>query len=108
MKQFDLLTLTKFLKIRQRNNMIENIEEKIMKIYHVETQQAYDELMNELEEKGHRWLTGVKPTEHNYWEEYKKDSCVIIPSKYITFNNIEQSKKQHPNIPVIEYKAKGE
>ena len=88
--------------------MIENIEEKIMKVYHVETQQAYDELMNELEEKGHRWLTGVKPTEHNYWEEYKKDSCVIIPSKYITFNNIEQSKKQHPNIPIIEYKAKGE
>ena len=84
------------------------LKEREMKIYHVETQQSYDTLMVELEEKGHRWLTGVKPTEHNYWEEYKKDSCVIIPSKYITFMNIEQSKKQHPNIPVIEYKAKGE
>ena len=79
-----------------------------MKIYHVETQGDYDALMIELEEKGHRWLTGVKPTEHNYWEEYKEDGCVIISSKYITFINIEQSKKQHPNIPVIEYKAKGE
>ena len=79
-----------------------------MKIYHVEIQQAYDELMNELEEKGHRWLTGVKPTEHNYWEEYKEDGCVIISSKYITFMNIEQSKKQHSNIPIVEYKEKGE
>ena len=30
MKRFNLLTLIKFLKIRQKNNMIENIEEKKM------------------------------------------------------------------------------
>ena len=78
-----------------------------MKIYHTATQQDYDDLMIELEEKGHRWRTGDKPTEYNYWKEYKEDSCVIISSKYITFINIEQSKKQHPNIPVIEYKSKG-
>jgi len=37
-----------------------------MKIYHVETQEAYDELMIELEEKGYKWLSGNKPTEFDY------------------------------------------
>ena len=79
-----------------------------MKIYHVETQQDYDALMVEFEEKRYRWLSGHKPTVKNYWEQNKVNSCVIISSKYITFMNIEQSKKQHPNIPIIEYKTKGE
>ena len=79
-----------------------------MKVYHVGTKEAYDALMIELEEKGYKWLSGREPTEFNYWEQNKEDSCVIISSKYITFMNIEQSKKQHPNTPIIEYKAKGE
>lgn len=79
-----------------------------MKIYHVETQQAYDALMSELEVKGYKWLSGYEPTEYNYWEENKEDSCVNISAKYITFMNIEQSKNKYPNIPIIEYKAKGE
>ena len=79
-----------------------------MKIYRVETQQAYDELMIELEEKGCKWRSGHEPTTFNYWEQNKEDSCIQILAKYITFMNIEQSKKQHPNIPIIEYKAKGE
>ena len=77
-----------------------------MKIYHVKTQQDYDALMSELEVKGYKWLSGREPTEKNYWEQNKESSCVIILSKYIGFMNIEQSKKQHPNIPVVEYKAK--
>ena len=79
-----------------------------MKIYHVQTQKAYNELMIELEEKGHRWLSGNSPTFFNYWERSKEDSCINILAKYITFMNIEQSKRRHPNIPIIEYKAKGD
>ena len=79
-----------------------------MKIYHVETQQSYNELMSELEEKGCKWLSRREPTSKNYWIVYEENSCIIISSKCIAFINIEQSKKQHPNIPVIEYKAKGE
>ena len=79
-----------------------------MKIYHVETQQAYDELMIELEVKGYKLLSGREPSNFNYWEQNKETSCVIISSKYITFMNIEQSKKRYPNILIIEYKAKGE
>ena len=79
-----------------------------MKIYHVETQEAYDELMIELEEKGYKWLSGYKPTSKNYWKSYKENTCIVILGKYITFKDIEQCKKQYPNIPIIEYKAKGE
>ena len=79
-----------------------------MKIYHVETQQSYNELISELEEKGYKWLSGHEPTSKNYWIVNKENSCINISSKYITFMNIEQSKKQHPNIHIIEYKAKGE
>ena len=79
-----------------------------MKIYHVETQQDYDALMVELEEKGYEWLSGGKPTFEDYWESYKENTGIVIPGKYITFGPFEQLKKQHQNTPVIEYKAKGE
>ena len=79
-----------------------------MEIYNVKTREDYDELMVKLEEKGYKWLSGKKTTSKNYWIVYKEKSCINISSKYITFMNIEQSKKQHPNVPIIEYKAKGE
>ena len=79
-----------------------------MEIYNVKTREDYDELMVKLEEKGYKWLSGKKPTSKNYWIVYKEKSCINISSKYITFMNIEQSKKQYPIIPIIEYKAKGE
>ena len=79
-----------------------------MKIYHVKTQQSYNELMSELEEKGYKWPSRREPTSKNYWIVYEENSCINISSKYITFMNIEQSKNQYPNIPIIEYKAKGE
>ena len=79
-----------------------------MKIYHVETQQDYDALMSELEEKGYEWHSGYKPTYSNYWSEDKEDTCIEISGKKLTFGTIKWYKKKHSNIPIIEYKAKGE
>ena len=79
-----------------------------MKIYHTETQEDYDALMIELEEKGYKWLSGHKPNEFYYWEQNKENTCINTIDKDIGFMNIEQSKKQHPNIYIIEYKSKGE
>ena len=79
-----------------------------MKIYHVETKEAYDELMSELEVKGCKWLSGYKPTSKNYWEENKEDSCINILGKYINFMDIERCKKQYTDTLIVEYKAKGE
>ena len=79
-----------------------------MKIYHVETQEAYDELMNELEEKGYKWLSENKPTDLNYWEQRKENSCIEISGKDIAFGHLEQCIKQYPYTHIIKYKAKGE
>lgn len=79
-----------------------------MKIYHVETQESYDELMIELEEKGYKWLNGSKPTFFRYWEQKEESSCIKISGKDIAFMDIEQCKKQYPDTPIIECKAKGE
>lgn len=79
-----------------------------MKMYHTATQKAYDELMLDLEEKGYKWLSGYKPTEFDYWESMKENTCIEISGKYITYGPLEQLKKQHQNTPVIDYKEKGE
>ena len=79
-----------------------------MTVYHVETKEAYDELMIELDGKGCKWFSGNKPTSKNYWEQVKENACIGISGKDITFRDIEQCKNQYPNIPIIEYKAKGE
>ena len=79
-----------------------------MKIYNTPTQEDYDALMSELEVKGYKWLSGYEPTEYSYWEQEKKNSCIKISGKDIAFKDIKQCKKQYPNTPIIEYKAKGE
>ena len=79
-----------------------------MKIYHVETQQDYDALMVELEVKGYKWLSGHKLTHLRYWEQEKKNTCIAILGKYITFNSIKWHKKKYPDTPIIEYKVKGD
>ena len=79
-----------------------------MKLYHTETQVDYDALMIELEEKGYKWLSGNKPTYFRYWKQEKENSCIKISDKYITFGAIEWHKKNYPDTPIIEYKAKGE
>ena len=79
-----------------------------MKIYHVETQEAYDALMSELEKQGFVWFSGHEPTSKNYWIEDKENTCIVISGKKITFDSIEWHKEEYPNIPIIEYKTKGE
>ena len=79
-----------------------------MKIYHVETQEDYDALMSELEDKGCKWLSGYKLTSKKYWKSYKENTCIVISAKDVVFMDIEQSKNKYPNIPIIEYKSKGE
>ena len=83
------------------------LKERDMKIYHTETQQDYDALMSELEEKGCEWRSGVKPTQLDKFKDYGKDTCVYEEYGEITFSNVEYFKKYHSDETLIEYKAKG-
>ena len=83
------------------------LKERDMKIYHTETQQDYDALMSELEEKGCEWRSGVKPTQLDKFKDSGKDTCVYEEYGEITFSNVEYFKKYHSDETLIEYKAKG-
>lgn len=78
-----------------------------MQIYHVETQEDYDALMVELEERGYLWLSDKKPTSKgNRWLRHKEDFCVVINNKMMTYADIRWCKKQYPNATFRKYKAK--
>lgn len=79
-----------------------------MKIYHVETQEAYDELMIELEEKGCEWRDGEKLTDIDKFSTHGKDTYVYEERCEISISSGDYFKKYHSDVPVIEYKAKGE
>ena len=77
-----------------------------MKIYNTPTQQDYDALMIELEEKGFEWFSGGKPTSKDYWNEDKENSCIKVYEDDIFNGSIEWYENKHPSIPITEYKAK--
>lgn len=79
-----------------------------MKVYHVETQQDYDALMSELEEKGFKWRRGENPTRLDKFKDYGKDTCVYEEDGEISLSGVEYFKNDHSNETLIEYKAKGE
>ena len=81
-----------------------------MKIYHVETQQDYDALMVELEEKGCKWRgeERKKLTDFDEFKTYGKDTYIYEEYGIISFSDGYYFKAHRSNEPLIEYKAKGE
>lgn len=83
---------------------------KQMKIYHVETQEDYDDLMIKLEEQGYRWLTGEKLSSANGWNGSEEETSIHL-NKYkdytVTHGFISTARENNPDIPIIKHKAKG-
>ena len=86
--------------------MIEND----IKIYHVETQEDYNDLMIKLENEGYRWMSGDKPTtKPQYWNEMKENTVVSLngfKKHRITKGSVSYHKKYHPNMLIIKHKTK--
>ena len=79
-----------------------------MTIYHVETQQDYNALMVELEEKGRKWLGGAKPTQLDKFKNYGKDTYIFDESGVLSFSSGYYFIAYCSNETLIEYKAKRE
>ena len=79
-----------------------------MKIYHVKTQEDYDALMIEMEEKGRKWLGGAKPTKLDKFKNYGKDTYIFDESGVLSFSSGYYFIAYCSNEILIEYKAKGE
>ena len=53
------------------------------KIYQVENQEDFDELLMLLKEDGYKWSSGEDLSDEAVrWNEYKKDTCIRINSKH--------------------------
>lgn len=78
------------------------------KAYLVKSQEAYDRMMKELEEKGYLWLSGRKPTEldYNALRHYSDGICIYLRDnkKRISNSTFYKFKKQHSNdYELVEY-----
>ena len=79
-----------------------------MKNYHTATQEDYNALMIELENKGCMWYE-EKPTSNNYWPKNEEKTYVMEENGYLTYGRMEPSYRElYSKEPFIDYKAKGE
>ena len=76
-----------------------------MKNYHTATQEDYNALMIELENKGCMWYE-EKPTAKNYWPKNEEKTYVVEENGYLTYGRMEPGYREL--YPFIDYKAKGE
>lgn len=81
-----------------------------MKVYHVETQEDYDDLMIKLENEGCMWASGDKPTSKDYWRVYTDETVIYLGESRegeMTRSDLLEAKYDYSTIPIIKYKAKG-
>ncbi len=85
-----------------------NKEEKRMKIYHTETQEDFDALLEELKNEGYSWFFGEAIPSYNsqLWERNKQNTVVHIEEEGVSCGSLSYAKYLHPNIPIEKYKVK--
>lgn len=85
-----------------------NKEEKRMKIYHTETQEDFDALLEELKNEWYSWFFGevIPSYDSELWERYKQDTVVHIEEDGVSWGSLSYAKYLHPNTPIEKYKAK--
>ena len=49
---------------------------------HMPTQEEYNTLMQVLECGGQRWLGGDLPTQNDYWNTYREETCIDAENKF--------------------------
>lgn len=86
------------------------IEIKQDTIYHTATQEAFDELMEELETAGYEWISGALPSSTKYWNDFKDRTCVYLyrQAKSMYYARLYFFQEFFPDNPIIEYKTKKE
>lgn len=85
-----------------------NKEEKRMKIYHTETQEDYDALLENLKNEGWTWFFGEAITSYNsqLWERNKQDTIVYLEGKGLSYGDTSYAKDKYSDTPIEKYKVK--
>lgn len=78
-----------------------------MKLYHVETQEDYDALMIELDEKGYSWSNYQDIFDSNEWLTHESETVVNASEnkKELSYSEKEFFQSRYPNEEIITYKA---
>ena len=77
-----------------------------MKLYHAQTREDYDALIDELESKGVKWYSGQKIHEFDGFEIYGSEAILKLSDNVISYYSMSFYKQNFNEIEVIEYKAK--
>lgn len=77
-----------------------------MQIYHVETQEDYDALMDLNSRRGIWWADDTEPKEFNFWAEFRNETCVMIKDDEMYYGLKLEYIETYPDIPIQKYKAK--
>ena len=77
-----------------------------MKLYHVETQEDYDALMNELDEQGYKWRDGSSLKGESRWEFFGKETVILVNSQEeVSCSDKDCYMSVYPNEEIITYEA---
>ena len=76
-----------------------------MKLYHAQTREDYDALMDELESKGVKWQGCQKPHDFDGFEAYGSETIFEVSNKEIFYLSMDFYKNNFSEFEVIEYKA---
>lgn len=77
-----------------------------MKLYHTQTREDYNALMDELESKGIKWYSGQKPHEFDGFEMHESKTIFKISDNTIIYLSMSFYKQNYNEVEIIEYKAK--
>ncbi|EIJ7488505.1 DUF3310 domain-containing protein [Listeria monocytogenes] len=85
-----------------------NKEDKQMKIYHTETQEDFDALLENLKNEGWTWFFGEAITQDDseLWERYKQDSALFVDEEGVSYGTLSYAEDNYPDTPIEKYKAK--
>ena len=76
-----------------------------MKLYHAQTREDYDALIDELESKGVKWYSGQKPHEFDGFENHKSETIFEVSDNVICYFSMSFYKNNYNEFELIEYKA---
>ena len=79
-------------------------------IYHVKTKELYDAMMKDAEKQGLKSWHGYKPTELDWWDGYKENTCIRIDengelnygsAEYYKTNYLDHEHKDYKDTPEV-------
>ena len=77
-----------------------------MKLYHTQTREDYNALMDELESKGIKLCSGQKPHEFDGFDRHESETIFEVSDNVIIYFSMSFYKQNYNEVEIIEYKAK--